>query len=152
MPIDAFSFKGAGVLPFSDRLSKMLSAVDPVSKLHSALTQMVPSAGADLSLFRGVLSDHTHLAALQSEQLRVAIQSGERFKAMSVAAGGGAFSALDDLIGSHFHATAFQTCFPMSRGIKSYFMKVSARYGARHITMQLYNLPPWRVATSCLAP
>ena len=118
MPIDPFSFKGVAGNPFSEmnRLNKLLSAADPLSNLQSTISEMnrFPGAiaGVDLSSLGDAWSDHARLTDLHSEQLRLATQGSERFKAITAAAGGGAFSALDGMFGSRLDASALSGLYP----------------------------------------
>ena len=118
MPIDPFSFNGAAGNPFSemDRLNKLLSAADPALKLQSAISKMTQRRGAiagiDLSAFGGVLADHARFAGVHSEHLRLASQGNEHFKAITAAAGGGAFSASGLMFGSRLDAAGRSDLYP----------------------------------------
>jgi hypothetical protein len=118
MPIDPFSFKGAAGNLFSemDRLNKLLSAANPALKLQSAISKMTQFrgaiAGVDLSPLRGALADHARFAGVHSEHLRLAIQGNEHFKAITAAAGGGAFSASGLMFGSRLDAAGLSDLYP----------------------------------------
>lgn len=118
MPIDPFSFKGAAGNPFSemDRLHKLLSAADPVSKLQSAILQMKQSPGAlgdvGLSSFHKTLPDYGRFTDLGTEQLRLAAQGSDHLKAISAAAGGGSFPAFEGALRSGLDPSVLSDLYP----------------------------------------
>lgn len=70
------------------------------------------TAGVDLTSLRGAWSDHARLTDLHFEQLRLATQGNERFKAITTAPGGGTFPAFDDMFGSRLRAAGLSDLYP----------------------------------------